>query len=105
MDMERHAIAKAIENSSSITNAARILGASRRTLQKRMRDYDMPEGQAGRPRELLPYNNVGGDDEIFGAIALLAVGGLVWAWWTSKERVGEDGKSRDLRGLDLICTS
>lgn len=104
VELERRAIVHAIDTSpnKNITHAARRLGASRRTLQNRMRDYDIPEGEPGRPRELLPRRPSQGD-AAYGALALLGVAGLAYAWWSSKETVGEDGKTECLRGLDLIC--
>lgn len=105
VEIERSAIAKAIDESPNITAAARNLGASRRTLQNRMRDYSMPEGEPGRPRQLLPYARDTHGDKVFTLIAAVALAGIVYAWWNSREKVGTsafDQKSRDLRGLDVI---
>lgn len=45
------AIERALENSGGhIGRAADALGCSRRTLQNRMREHDMPARQAGRKR-------------------------------------------------------
>jgi hypothetical protein len=47
----RTEIERTIRDEGSITRAAAALGASRRTLQNRMRAYGMPRGRAGRPRK------------------------------------------------------
>jgi hypothetical protein len=54
MSLERDAITHALKTAPNITEAARQLGSSRRTLQNRMRFYQIPPGKSGRPRELLP---------------------------------------------------
>lgn len=54
--LERSAIVAALERAGgNIGKAARALGASRRTLQNRMREYGMPHGKAGRRHRRLPY--------------------------------------------------
>lgn len=55
MSTDRSAVVSAINSSRNLGDAARKLGASRRTLQNRMRAYGIPRGQAGRPKEWLPY--------------------------------------------------
>lgn len=103
VEIERTAISKALAQAPNITQAARDLGASRRTLQNRMRDYDMPPGEAGRPRELLPVDRASssGDLALLGVVALGAAG-VYWAW-KHAERVSADQKTADLRGLDILC--
>lgn len=103
VEIERAAISRALEKAPNITQAARELGASRRTLQNRMRDYDIPPGEPGRPRELLPVDRAvaSGDVALLGVLALGAAG-IYWAWKQS-ERVNADRKPADLRGLDLLC--
>lgn len=52
--IERDAIVRALrEAGGDVGRAAGLLGASRRTLQYRMREYGMPRGHAGRPRRRL----------------------------------------------------
>ncbi len=104
VEIERHAIERAITSSPNITAASRALGASRRTLQNRMRDYNMPEGEPGRPRQLLPYSNTGTKgDALYIGLAVLGIVGLVWAW----KRIGKDEGERKvaMRGLDLLGAS
>lgn len=56
LELERSAIVSALrESGGDIGKAARALGASRRTLQNRMREYGMARGKAGRRKRLLPY--------------------------------------------------
>lgn len=56
MALEKTAIENALRDAGgNIGRAARILGTSKRTLQYRMRDYQMARGKAGRPRKLLGY--------------------------------------------------
>lgn len=107
VEIERQAIVRALEKERNITEAAQALGAARRTLQSRMRDYSIPPGKAGRPRELLPYAS-GGD-----AVSSLLVVGVAFGlgyWLVKRSRqqplqvVGGagGGKTECLRGLDLI---
>lgn len=56
VSLERAAIVQAISSSSNLDDAARKLGASRRTLQNRMRHYGIPRGKSGRPRRKLKYS-------------------------------------------------
>lgn len=53
MAQERSEIEQAIRDERTITRAARRLGASRRTLQNRMRRLGLPRGRAGRPPKSL----------------------------------------------------
>jgi transcriptional regulator of acetoin/glycerol metabolism len=46
--LDAHAIDKMITATGNIGLAAKNLGVSRRTLQKRMRDFGMEPGRAGR---------------------------------------------------------
>lgn len=91
----------AVESTPNLNEAADQLGASRRTLQNRMREYDLPYGQAGRRKQELTYSGDG-----FDLPTLVVVGvafGLGW-WWMSrkKESVGAGWKSDCLHGLDVI---
>ena len=70
MALEREKIASAIRDADgNIGIAARRLGASRRTLQNRMREYGMPRGRSGRRKRRLPYRSGSG---LLGGAALLA---------------------------------
>lgn len=85
MSLEHDAITRALKTAPNITEAARQLGASRRTLQNRMRHYGIPRGKAGRPRELLPY---GGSSFIeIAAVSGVLVGlvALLGKWMRDKE--------------------
>jgi len=56
---ERAKIEEALKNSDyNIEEAAKELGASRRTLQNRMREYGMQRGTSGRRKARLPYGFV-----------------------------------------------
>ncbi len=53
---EKQTVLAALRNADgNVSDAAVALGASRRTLQNRMRFYAIPPGKSGRPREALPY--------------------------------------------------
>jgi Bacterial regulatory protein, Fis family len=97
VEIERQAIAGALAK-HNVTEAAKTLGASRRTLQARMRDYGMPPGQAGRPRQLLPYK-VHAGTAVFVVLGMLGiVGGVAFArWWQNR-------KQSTKIGLDLLGT-
>ena len=76
--LERDDIARALrEAGGKIGKAARLLGASRRTLQNRMRYYGMARGKAGRPKRKLSYGRKRGAWLAGGAAAAAVVGGLV----------------------------
>lgn len=77
MSDEKREIERAIRDASSITDAARTLGASRRTLQNRMRRYQLPRGKAGRPRKRLRRRHVAASVLTVGAVAV--VGALLFA--------------------------
>lgn len=106
--VEREAISRALTEQPNITKAARVLGASRRTLQSRMRDYGMAPGKAGRPRQLLP-KGPGALPVALSATAGLVVGSVLGAlaltvWWLRRKPVDGaivTGRVR-LSGLDLI---
>jgi hypothetical protein len=56
MVLERDAIEAALaKHDRNIEKAAQELGASRRTLQNRMRAYGMVRGKSGRRKQDLPY--------------------------------------------------
>ncbi len=103
VEMERAAIARAIESApnKNITIAAERLGASRRTLQNRMRDYGMPKGPSGRPRELLSYNR---SPLSLSTVVVVGVGFALGYYLlkSNSERVDGGVKSSCLRGLDII---
>jgi hypothetical protein len=99
VEIERSAITKALSTAPNITVAAKDLGASRRTLQSRMRDYGMPPGQAGRPRQLLPYAKLPAGTAVLVILGMLGlVGGVVFARWWQKR------KQSTKIGLDLLGT-
>lgn len=112
MPLERDAILGAINDTSNITEAAKQLGASRRTLQLRMRHYAIPPGKGGRPREALPYNHVSRAhphalSRAGEQLALLGIlGGVLllgnWLLKAPSSIVGGDLRARDLRGLDVV---
>ncbi len=111
---ERDAVVSAINTSRNLGDAARKLGASRRTLQNRMRSYGLPRGKSGRPKESLPKRR--GGPMIVGPTDLLLLGGVGAAmymarqWWLRPQSpaqlsvVGDDflpaASSAYLRGLD-----
>lgn len=100
VELERQAIVKALDTESNITEAAKALGASRRTLQARMRDHNIPPGHAGRPRQLLPKAGETGAGGL--TVLAIAVGAGVWLWRRGKQTVTGDRKPDCLRGLDII---
>jgi len=81
MALERDTILAALrQTDGNISKAARLLHASRRTLQNRMREYDMPEGTPGRRHQRLPYrgrSSAGGALAALGGLAAVVVGGVV----------------------------
>jgi hypothetical protein len=100
MPLERQVITDAIRTAPNLTIAAQHLGASRRTLQNRMRAYGMPRGKSGRPIEPLPYKSLPSTGTLLTVGALAVAGVLAWKWWQTKPTVtamvGED----ELSGLD-----
>ena len=76
MALERETIVAALKQArGNIGEAAKILGASRRTLQNRMREHKLPRGRAGRRKRRLPYGRVsGGVLAGLGAAAVLGIG-------------------------------
>lgn len=80
MRLERDEILAALRAANgNIGVAARRLGASRRTLQNRMREYGIPRGKSGRRKRALPY---GRRSHSLAGIGLAAAGlatGLVLA--------------------------
>lgn len=121
VELEKQAITKALHESPNISEAAKTLGASRRTLQARMRDYAIPRGQPGRPRQLLPkaaehFNHARHhvrkfiDSDAFPVVVLAA--GAAFVTYLYRRSLGNDshltlgsgGKTADLHGLDVICS-
>lgn len=105
MTHERNAVVQAVNSTPNLNEAANQLGASRRTLQNRMREYSLPYGQAGRRKQELPYQDEGDGGLLL--LAALGLGGLAYAWWRSRPSQqtilgGDIGKTEDLRGLDVI---
>jgi len=91
MSTDRTAVVSAINSSRNLGEAARKLGASRRTLQNRMREYGIPRGQAGRPKEWLPYKSGSTVKTVLGVGAAVAGVVLLGRWLREKERLaGED---------------
>ncbi len=76
MNLERPTILAALRSAhGNIGKAARALGASRRTLQNRMREYGMARGRAGRPKQRLPYGrNSRRAASVLGVLALVGAG-------------------------------
>lgn len=101
VEIEKQAIVKALDTAPNITVAAKDLGASRRTLQARMRDYAIPPGQAGRPRQLLPYSTSlpPGTKTALVVIGLLVGAGLGGALVWRRLRAS---KTTTMVGLDLL---
>ncbi len=98
---EREAVVAAIQSSKNLGVAARHLGASRRTLQNRMRFYGLPRGQSGRPKETLPFRvrHVAGMPIVLGVVGVVAVlaGALVVQRWLSRTQTPQ------MVGLDAFC--
>jgi hypothetical protein len=61
LDFDRADVVAALHDSrdaagvEDVGRAAKLLGAARRTLQSRMREYGIPKGRAGRRRRKLSY--------------------------------------------------
>jgi hypothetical protein len=109
VELERQAIVKALEETpnKNITLAAKQLGASRRTLQSRMRDYDMPVGESGRPRHLLPKQRTSGFAEVLPGLAVVGVVvGLGWLLLRDSDSrphiVGDQSSNPYLIGTDIL---
>lgn len=99
VEMERQAILKALDNKPNITEAAEALGASRRTLQARMRDYDIPPGEPGRPRNTLPREGGSESGVTVGAVVVVGLAFGLGYWLMRKSSVR---KPDDLHGLDVV---
>jgi AraC-like DNA-binding protein len=78
--LERTEIERALRQADyNVGKAAKALGASRRTLQNRMREYGMARGKAGRRKRLLPYGRKVRYGAALGLGAAALVGGaLLW---------------------------
>lgn len=106
VEIEKAAILRALDASPNITAASRQLGASRRTLQTRMRDHGLPPGESGRPRHLLSY---GGGRHLSSTLTnvILVGGALGLGYWLLKREqpatvVGGGSQSPCCAGLDAI---
>jgi Bacterial regulatory protein, Fis family len=97
--IERQAIVSALDK-NTVTNAARALRTSRRTLQSRMRDYEIAPGQAGRPRRQLVGGSVGHGGLLVTAAAIVGV--LGFAAWLYKWKSEAKNVKPKLAGLDLL---
>ena len=116
MKQERELVAEAVAKSPNLNVAAREVGASRRTLQNRMREYGLPYGKSGRRRR-----DLAGPSDLDGALVPLVViaGAVSLGYWLLKRKdptfnhnvLGIDTTKLDaaievdpaaLRGLDLL---
>ena len=99
LSLERTAITSAIASTPNLNEAAKKLGASRKTLQNRMRAYDLPYGKSGRPRELLPYRSspvsLGG----FLTLAAIAGGAFLTGRWLQRR---SNSNNPYLVGADIL---
>ncbi len=101
VEVERQAIMRALAEQRNITEAARALRVARRTVQTRMRDYGIPKGEAGRPREIIEYRGLGSG--ITTVAVLIGVVGLgYWVGRRGQHTISGSGHTRDLHGLDII---
>lgn len=101
---EREQISSALSASGyRVSKAARALGASRRTLQYRMREYGMSRGHAGRPKRLLHADLQRWVSFGVGiALGVLVVGApiILSVWWLRKKPPVVTGYR--LTGLDVL---
>jgi hypothetical protein len=86
---DRAAVISAINSTRNLNEAARKLGASRRTLQNRMREYGLPRGKAGRPKEWLPYKRSSSSTvmTVVGVGAVIASVIMLRRWLATSDRV------------------
>ena len=108
VEFERVAIVKAIDSAPNITQAARNLGASRRTLQARMRDYAIPPGTSGRPRQLLPrglrYVSLAGAAGVVGlVVGLVGLSVYLRRKAATTAVVGAERGAVRMTGIDLLA--
>ena len=77
---DRETLVAAVKGSRNLNVAAKRLDVSRRTLQNRMREYDLPRGRGGRPRAELSLGSGISLGDV--AIGLAAIGGgfLLGRW-------------------------
>jgi len=100
-EAERAKIETALaKHDRNIEETARELGASRRTLQNRMRAYGMAPGKSGRPRVPMPYTRTvratrwaRRNKSTLGALgALAAVGAAVFGYKHLRRQPPTSGK-------------
>ncbi len=75
-EASRRDVVRAIRESKNLREAAKKLDMPRRTLQRRMREYGIPRGRAGRPKRKFRYRGKSRASIALGAAAL-AVGAFV----------------------------
>lgn len=103
MAIEANEIRTALASTGgNVGRAASRLGASRRTLQNRMRYYSMPPGRSGRPRHTLSYQAASGISSLVGVAALLGMGWLAGRWWRNRNAPTVAGDNASLHGTDIL---
>lgn len=102
MKHEREAVVAAIESTANLNEAARRLGASRKTLWNRQHEYGLPPGQAGRRKQELPHASAG----VAGVVSAVAVVGVFfgvgWLLRNKTETQIAGDTARSMHGLDII---
>jgi hypothetical protein len=96
MGKDRSAVISAINSTPNLNEAAHKLGASRRTLQNRMREYGIPRGKSGRPKEWLPYKS-STVHTVLGVGAVAAGVILLGRWLRNRDQIA--GDNSPLAGL------
>lgn len=111
MKHERAAVAAAVSQAPNLNVAAARLGASRRTLQNRMREYGMGYGTPGRRKVELPKAkaaplNAVEWSVVGGALALLAGGALGILWLRRQEAQAREAERKSgasrVSGFDML---
>jgi hypothetical protein len=101
LPLERDAVASTIRSSPNLNVAAERLGASRKTLYNRMREFSLPAGKSGRPRVELPHQVGSALPYALGALALV---GLGYAWWRAGKTSVQGEVARSIaRGTRVLA--
>lgn len=77
---DREALVAAVKSTRNLNEAANRLDVSRRTLQNRMREYNLPRGHGGRPRADLAGAGGMSISDVAAGVLLIGGGFFLGRW-------------------------